>query len=318
MINIKAIVERIKSSYPKIRVEEKVKINEQFTADYVIIQGLTIKAIFIPYKKLTDDPCSSPLSEDYKKLAFFYDENEIQILEVAFNDCKLSDINNESYIFEPFHKKWQPTNRSIYKNCKMTLDKLYHFCKSIDELNSSGNNIETIEHQLRTESLIFNDVSEQPIYNKVIIWKENCQKDSLVSTNSNYAGLFYNSEGDFDLSLEINFVPLDDDHPKQSETNQLEVRFSAKGKWKEYKKFRDRRTYNKSAKDSDLPEIYAGFKDSDGLEYRIKKDYKVSLDNYFYRTSINNLTSLPATQENFDALLAKVLDVVKSKKAEVK
>lgn len=37
MIRIKEIVEKIKYSYPKIRVEEKVKISKQFIADYVKI-----------------------------------------------------------------------------------------------------------------------------------------------------------------------------------------------------------------------------------------------------------------------------------------
>lgn len=33
MVNVKEIVDKIKSTYPEIRIEEKVIINEQFTAN---------------------------------------------------------------------------------------------------------------------------------------------------------------------------------------------------------------------------------------------------------------------------------------------
>ena len=86
MINIKEIVEKIKTSYPKIRIEEKVKINEQFTADYLIIQGSRIKAIFIPYKKLPDNLWGNYVSGKNSEFSYYSPHSflVLQILIVLF------------------------------------------------------------------------------------------------------------------------------------------------------------------------------------------------------------------------------------------
>ncbi len=89
MLNIKAIVEKIKSSYPEIRVEEKVKISKQFIADYVIIQGITIKAIFTPYKKIPDNMFVEYVRGENANVTYYYDSQNIYIGVFEVNAARL-------------------------------------------------------------------------------------------------------------------------------------------------------------------------------------------------------------------------------------
>jgi hypothetical protein len=304
MKNIIEIVEKIKSIFPEIRVIEKVKFNKHYTADYVIIQGLKIKAIFISLKIFPDNICEKLVLQPYEKKTFYFIENKIKIVENSYTVCNLIEVNYSS-IFDLFYENLQPINRSIYKTYEIILNKLYQFSKIIDELHGIDNSIKTLEEQLKTQVLIYNDVSEQPFYNKKISWKDYAKRDSLVPTNPNYSGYFYNCEGEFNFRFEIKFLPLDNELSKQDAQKQLEVSFHANGNWKVYKKFRDRSTYNKLAKDSDLPEFYLNLKDSDGLSYSLKKNHDVLLQYFCFES--------PSISQNLDDLVTKVIDVEKSR-----
>lgn len=316
MINIKAIIEKIKSSYPELRIEEKVKINEQFIADYVIIQGLTIKAIFIPYKKLPDNLWENYVSAENSKIAYYYDDKKIYVGEFEINGARLIELTNIDSIFTPFKNEIAFSQFELLEKHKTILDLLYGFEHNLMELNKSDKGLSNLITELKLLRLI--DHNEGG-FTHHIKWNEYHEKESLVPSNY-WDGTYYNIAGKFEMSLNIYFTPFSDEELErrtvlsQGNTkmfpNQLKIEFDAKGVWSH---FPDRKNRRESYKSSEPILIHNDLKIYE--DNRIKSDLNINLD--YFRLSVDNEKDTTeiyweSNLKRFEALLKKALSACKA------
>ncbi|MBL0330031.1 MAG: hypothetical protein IPP64_11575 [Bacteroidetes bacterium] len=305
MINIKAIVEKIKSSYPQIRVEEKVKINEHFIADYVIIQALTIKAIFIPYKKLPDTLWEKYVSGENSKIVYYYNDKKIYVGEFGVNGARLIELTNIDSIFTPFKNEIAFNQFEILEKHKTIVDLLYGFEHKIIPHCNNGSGLVYLKSELKLLRLIDHNKGG---FTHNIRWDEYHEKESLVP--SNYGdGTYYNMDGKFEMSLNIKFTPFSDKELVKQDENQLTIKLYAKGVWLH---FPDRKDIRKSYESSKplLLHDYGSLKIYENNS--IKNDLNIALD--YFRLSNNNrndTTELhwPSNLKRFEILLKNALSV---------
>lgn len=284
MINIKEIVEKIKASYPKIRVEEKVKINEQFTADYIIIQGLKIKAIFIPFKKIPDNLWENYVKGENSEIAYYYDSSKIYIASFQLNGATLQELTNIDLIFTPFKNEIIFNQFELLEKHKTILDMFYRFEHNIIELDNSESGLVNLENELKLLRLIDHNKGG---FTHHIKWDEYHEKDSLIPSwyNSGRRGQYYNIAGKFEMSLIIKFTPFSDEELVKRRENLLTVEFYAKGRWLHFLYRESRRESYKSSEPLLIDDIYN--KGSKMYEYSsIENDLNLHLD--YFRLSNDN------------------------------
>lgn len=312
MINIKEIVEKIKTSYPKIRIEEKVKINEQFTADYIIIQGLKIKAIFIPFKKIPDNLWKNYVIGENSEIAYYYDSSKIYIASFQKDGATLQELTNIDLIFIPFNNEITFNQFELLEKHKTIIDMFYGFEHELLELNNSDKGLSNLITELKLLKLI--DHNEGG-FTHHIIWDEYHEKDSLIPSWINSGnGQYYNIAGKFEMSLKIKFTPFSDEELVKRNENLLTVDFYAKGVWLNFPYRMRSRKYYKSSEALLIDDIYnKGFKTNE--YYSTEKDLKLFLD-HFHLSNDNKKDTTEMHWENnlirLQSLLEKTLSTCKA------
>jgi hypothetical protein len=100
----------IKDSFPDIEVFESLKINEYFTASYVIAQNGIIKAVFVPYKPKPESLNGRDKDLYYHSsgitdgITYYFDNNKVYKNIPGIKVIEIEEISSNEDILKPFSK----------------------------------------------------------------------------------------------------------------------------------------------------------------------------------------------------------------------
>lgn len=205
----------IKDNFYNIDVHKNVKINDYFTANYVITQNGIIKSVFVQFKNVPENLSSNERDSFYHShgttdgITFYFANDKIYRNIPGLKFIDIEEVADEDVIFNHFSKEIFKNNNVIFneeiKNCLIELESLQRF--AIDKFQGNDN-LGSLINQLKikyTDNIklqsFLHNIKYERSDNKIgeiwisldsnnlsINFKEECNKEYKYSFDLNFTG----------------------------------------------------------------------------------------------------------------------------------
>jgi hypothetical protein len=205
----------IKENYPDIEVFENLKINNYFTAKYVVAQNGIIKAVFVNYKSKPDSLPKDDIDLYYSSsgktdgITFYFSNAKIYRNKQGIRTAEIEEITNKEEILKLFSKDvFVMEYEVIDKNIESCIKEISILQKIAIEKFNGINNLDTQIHLLQIDYIsnykrkaYFHNIKYKNSENEIFeIWlsynsefhqikfKEECGKEYINGFELNFIG----------------------------------------------------------------------------------------------------------------------------------